>query len=94
MVPGPQTRSNLNFSVGDVNVTNLAIVPSATTEQGVQFVFGFDLASIRIRNDGIEMRAGKNAPRTFHEKFQKPEFGGTEMQITRAAFDTVCFAVK
>lgn len=37
LVPGPQTRSNLNFSVGDVNVTNLAIVPSATTEQGVQF---------------------------------------------------------
>lgn len=37
LTPGPQTRSNLNFSVGDVNVTNLAIVPSATTEQGVQF---------------------------------------------------------
>lgn len=37
LVPGPQTRSNLNFSVGDVNVTNLAVVPSAVTEQGVQF---------------------------------------------------------
>ncbi|HAP75316.1 MAG TPA: hypothetical protein DCR14_04470 [Acidimicrobiaceae bacterium] len=36
LVPGPQTRSNLNFGAGDT-VTNLAVVPSITSDQGVQF---------------------------------------------------------
>ena len=37
LVPGPQTRSSLNFSVGDTAVTNLAVVPTASTEMGAQF---------------------------------------------------------
>ena len=36
LTPGPQTRSNLNFAVGDT-VANLAVVPSATDDLGVQF---------------------------------------------------------
>jgi hypothetical protein len=34
LVPGPQTRSNVNFGTGDT-VTNLGVVPSVSTEQGV-----------------------------------------------------------
>ncbi len=37
LLPGPQTRSNGNYSAGDIAVTNLGVVPSSTTEQGVQF---------------------------------------------------------
>ncbi|MEY4173033.1 MAG: hypothetical protein RI900_198, partial [Actinomycetota bacterium] len=37
LTPGPQTRSSLNFSVGDTAVTNLAVVPTASTEMGAQF---------------------------------------------------------
>lgn len=36
LTPGPQTRSNLNFAGGDT-VANLAVVPSATDDLGVQF---------------------------------------------------------
>ena len=34
LVPGPQTRSNINFGPGDT-VANLGVVPSQSTEQGV-----------------------------------------------------------
>jgi len=37
LTPGPQSRSSLNFSVGDAAVTNLAVVPTASTEMGAQF---------------------------------------------------------
>lgn len=36
LVPGPQSRSNLNFAFGDT-VANLGVVPSVSTDQGVQF---------------------------------------------------------
>jgi len=36
LVPGPQTRSNINFAVGDI-VANLGVVPSLATDQGAQF---------------------------------------------------------
>ncbi len=36
LVPGPQTRSNINFAAGDV-VSNLSVVPSSSSDQGVQF---------------------------------------------------------
>jgi len=36
LVPGPQTRSNLNFGAYDT-VANLAVVPSVATSDGVQF---------------------------------------------------------
>jgi peptidoglycan hydrolase-like protein with peptidoglycan-binding domain len=37
LTPGPQTRSNLNFTVGETIRTNMAVVPVAATDQGAQF---------------------------------------------------------
>jgi hypothetical protein len=37
LTPGPQTRSNLNFTIGETIRTNMAVVPVAVTAQGAQF---------------------------------------------------------
>lgn len=37
LVPGPQTRSNLNFTIGETIRTNMAVVPTEMTAQGARF---------------------------------------------------------
>jgi hypothetical protein len=37
LTPGPQTRSNLNFTIGETIRTNMSVIPVASTDQGAQF---------------------------------------------------------